>query len=113
MLQPLEITLEAWQLVLGVATLCLPPFVGLLLVYLEHRCRKVFITRDECATCQEQTSSDLAAGDDAFQSLRARDGILMETLIAMGLAIISICNETGAKCGDLPQLMARLGRKVG
>lgn len=113
MLHPLEITLEAWQLMLGGATLCLPPLVGLILVYLEHRCRKVFITRDECAACHEQTSNDLAAGDDAFQSLRARDRILMETLIAMGFAIVSICNETGANCGDLPHLMSKLGGKAG
>ncbi len=108
-----QVTLETWQLVLGAATFCLPPFVGLVLIYLEHRGRKVFITRQECANCHQQTSDELAAGDDAFRSLRARDGVLMETLIAMGLAIISICNETGANCGELPRLMARLGRKAG
>lgn len=113
MLHPVQITLETWQLMLGAATFCLPPFVVLVLVYLEHRGRKVFITRQECATCHQQTSNELAAGDDAFKGLRARDSILMETLIAMGFAIISICNETGANCGDLPHLMSKLGGKAG
>ena len=112
-MSPVHITLETWQLALGAATFCFPPFVGLLLVYLEHRGRKVFITREECANCHQQVSNDLAAGDDAFKNLRARDSIVVETLIAMGLAIISICGETGADCGDLPTLIRQLGGKAG
>ncbi|MCB2226656.1 MAG: hypothetical protein KQH53_08255 [Desulfarculaceae bacterium] len=111
-MSPVHITLEAWQLAVGVATLCLPPFVGLFLIYLEHRGRKVFVTRHECANCHQQVINDLAAGDDAFKDLRSRDGVVAETLIAMGLAIISICGETGADCGDLPSMLRRLGGKA-
>jgi hypothetical protein len=107
--ESVQITIQLWQLIIAAAVFIVPTSLKLISVYLRHRWGLVFVTKADCAQCKQETNDDLADGDRLFGKLQARDGL---TLLAMGMAIINICNKTEADCGDLPALMQKLGRRA-